>query len=105
MVTFWLTLDDLERSNALITLAPVGVGEGIAIESVCLFACLLLSKTIVFESMLVATVCLSVCLCVCLSVRTHKSKTIDRIDLNFLHKVGSTGSSKMIRIQIRIATS
>ncbi len=46
--------------------------------------------------MLVATVCLCVCLFVCLSVRTHKSKIIDRIDLKILHKVGSGGSSVLL---------
>ncbi len=46
--------------------------------------------------MLVATVCLSVCLFVCLFVRSHKSKTIDRIDLQILHKVGSCPSSVLL---------
>ncbi len=40
--------------------------------------------------MLVATVCLCVCLFVCLSVRSHTSKTVDRIDLQILHTVGSS---------------
>ncbi len=41
-------------------------------------------------------VCLCVCLSVCRCVRTHKSKTIDRIDLKILHKVGSGGCSVLL---------
>ncbi len=41
-------------------------------------------------------VCVCVCLFVCVFVRSHKSKTIDRIDLKILHKVGSGGSSVLL---------
>ncbi len=50
MVTFWLTLKDQMHfiihlklpsiEDVVVTLAPVGVGEGIAIGSVCLYVCL-----------------------------------------------------------------
>ncbi len=38
----------------------------------------------------------SVCLSVCLFFRAHKSKTIDRIDLKILHKLGSTRGSVLL---------
>ncbi len=76
-------------SSSMIYLVKISV-----FESVTLWVISLLDESQV--CWLPRFVCVSVCLSVCLSVRTHKSKTIDRIDLNILHTVGSGGSSILL---------